>query len=63
MCYFVYQPIQDPYLLLIVYAAHDSPYHGYNYSYLIFTSFIGSSYVYERLVCKNVTYINLYVYG
>ena len=45
--YFLFLPILDPYIPHILQATHTqpSPYHGYNYSYLMLTNFIGSSYM------------------
>ena len=44
--YFLFLPIQDPYFLLISHTTH-SLYYGYNYSYLMLTKFIGTSYMSE----------------
>ena len=35
-------------------------YYGYNYFYLMFTNFIGSSYI-VIFCCENATYIELYI--
>ena len=58
--YFLCLPIQDPYILHIY-----SPYHDYNYSYLMLTNFIGSSFIgsgyMSDVFAEMLPYIKLYM--